>query len=161
MNSICLFSYQVASGKELTCWCRRHKRYGFDPWVEKIHLEEGKATHSSILAWRIPWTEEPGGLQSIGSLRVGHDWSDLAHTHAFFNEVWRYSGKILLTLVSFPPWFANQLKRCSFFSTNEIITGVAALLNFRLVMEQRKVKKKNPMWKHLANILLIFRFIIN
>ena len=36
-------------------------------------LEEGMATHSSILPWRIPWTEEPGGLQSIGSQRVGHD----------------------------------------------------------------------------------------
>ena len=35
--------------------------------------EEGVATHSSILTWRIPWTEEPGGLQSIGSQRVGHD----------------------------------------------------------------------------------------
>ena len=32
------------------------------------------ATHSSILAWRIPWTEEPGGLQSMGSQRVGHNW---------------------------------------------------------------------------------------
>ena len=36
-------------------------------------LEEGMATHSSIIAQRIPWTEEPGGLQSIGSQRVGHD----------------------------------------------------------------------------------------
>ena len=36
-------------------------------------LEEGMATHSSILAWRIPWTEEPGGLPSMGSQRVGHD----------------------------------------------------------------------------------------
>ena len=36
-------------------------------------LEKGTATHSSILAWRIPWTEEPGGLQSRGSQRVGHD----------------------------------------------------------------------------------------
>ena len=36
-------------------------------------LEEGMATHASILAWRIPWTEEPGGLQSVGSQRVGHD----------------------------------------------------------------------------------------
>ena len=42
----------------------------------------GKNTHSSILAWRIPWAEEPGGLQFIGSQRVGNDWSDLAHTHA-------------------------------------------------------------------------------
>ena len=36
-------------------------------------LEKGMATHSSILAWRIPWTEEPGGLQSLGSHRVGHN----------------------------------------------------------------------------------------
>jgi len=36
-------------------------------------LEKGMATHSSILAWRIPWIEEPGGLQSIGSQRVGHN----------------------------------------------------------------------------------------
>ena len=40
-------------------------------------LEEGIATHSSTLAWEIPWTEEPGGLQSMGSQRVRHDW---AHT---------------------------------------------------------------------------------
>ena len=38
------------------------------------------ATHSSILAWRIPQTDEPGRLQSMGVQRVGHDWSDLAHT---------------------------------------------------------------------------------
>ena len=37
-------------------------------------LEKIIATHSNILAWRIPWTEEPGGLQSIGLQRVGHDW---------------------------------------------------------------------------------------
>ena len=36
-------------------------------------LKKGMATHSSILAWRIPWTEEPGGLQSMGSQRVGHN----------------------------------------------------------------------------------------
>ena len=41
-------------------------------------LEKEMATHSSILAWEIPWTEEPGGLQSMGSHRVGHDW---AHQH--------------------------------------------------------------------------------
>ena len=41
-------------------------------------LEKAMATHSSILAWKIPWTEEPGGLQSMGLQRVGHDWSNLA-----------------------------------------------------------------------------------
>ena len=38
-------------------------------------LEKGKATHTSSLAWRIPWTEEPGGLQSMGMQKVGHDWA--------------------------------------------------------------------------------------
>ena len=42
----------------------------------------GHGNHSSILAWRIPWTEESGGLQSIGLQRVGHDWRDLACAHA-------------------------------------------------------------------------------
>ena len=41
----------------------------------KDHLEKLLATQSSILAWRIPWTEEPGGLQSMGSQRVGHNWA--------------------------------------------------------------------------------------
>ena len=48
-------------------------RLGFNPCVGKILLEEEMETHSSILAWRIPWTEEPGGLWSIGLRRVGHD----------------------------------------------------------------------------------------
>ena len=38
-------------------------------------MEKAMAPHSSTLAWKIPWTEEPGGLQSMGSLRVGHDWA--------------------------------------------------------------------------------------
>ena len=54
---------RAVSGKESACQCRRH---GFDPWVGKIPLEEERATHSGILAWKIPWTEEPGGLQSMG-----------------------------------------------------------------------------------------------
>ena len=43
-------------------------------------LEEEMATRSSIFVWRIPWTEEPGGLQSVGSQKVRHNWSNLAPT---------------------------------------------------------------------------------
>ena len=44
-------------------------------WIgSRIGLEKAMATHSTTLAWKIPWTEEPGGPQSMGSLRVGHDW---------------------------------------------------------------------------------------
>ena len=52
-------------------------------------LLEGLATHSGILAWRIPWTEEPGGLQSLELQRVGHDWNGLAYTHALLKRhIW-------------------------------------------------------------------------
>ena len=53
-----------ASGKEPSCQCKRFKRSSLG---QEDPLEEGMATHLSILAWRIPWTEEPGGLQSMGS----------------------------------------------------------------------------------------------
>ena len=57
-------------------------------WVQSLGwedpLEEGMATHSSILAWRIPWTEEPGRLQSMGSQRVGHEISMVMFI--FFNS---------------------------------------------------------------------------
>ena len=49
-------------------------------------LEEGMETKSSIFSWKIPWTEELGGLQSMGSQRVGHDWSDWAYTHGKLKE---------------------------------------------------------------------------
>ena len=48
-------------------------------------LEKEMATHSSILAWRIPWRGEPGGLQSTGSQRVGHDWVTSLFTFLFVN----------------------------------------------------------------------------
>ena len=49
------------------------QRLEFDPWFRKILWRRKMATHASFLAWRIPWTEVPGGLQSIGSQRVRHN----------------------------------------------------------------------------------------
>ena len=49
--------------------------------------EKAMAPHSSTLAWKIPWTEEPGGLQSMGSLRVGHDWATSLSLFTFMH--WR------------------------------------------------------------------------
>ena len=77
---------------ESACQCRRHKRFGFNPWVRKIpwskwqFLLEEMAIHSSILVWKIPWTDKPVGLQSMGSQRVGHDWAT-EHTHSNRCEV--------------------------------------------------------------------------
>ena len=56
------------------------KRETQETWGLQESLEERTATHSSISAWKIPWTEESDGLQSVGSQRVGHDW---ANEHTF------------------------------------------------------------------------------
>ena len=63
---------QQFSGKESTCQCSRHR---FNSWVWKTLWRKKwlPSTHSSILAWEISWTEEPDGLQSMGSKRVGHE----------------------------------------------------------------------------------------
>ena len=61
-------------------------------------LEKEMATHSSVLAWRIPGTGEPGGLPSMGSHRVGHDWSDLAAAAP---------PSLFLTIMLPPVYFSN------------------------------------------------------
>ena len=56
--------------------CLQCGKPGLDPWVRKVDpLEKEMSTHSSILAWKIPWTEEPGRPQSMGLQRVGHHWA--------------------------------------------------------------------------------------
>ena len=59
----------------------------WETWVRPLgwedSLEKAVATHSSTLAWKIPWTEKPGRLQSMGSQRVGHDWATLLHFSAW------------------------------------------------------------------------------
>ena len=71
MGSISGSGRSPAGGHGPACQCRRH-----ETWAQSLGqedpLQEGMATHSGILAWRIPWIEEPGWLQYIGSHRVGH-----------------------------------------------------------------------------------------
>ena len=72
--------YQVEDG--LPWGLRQYNLLQCKRQVRKIHpLEEGMASHTSLLAWRIPWTEEPGRLQSIGLQRVGYNW--LTNTFIF------------------------------------------------------------------------------
>ena len=66
-------------GKKLACQCRRHKRLEFNPWVGKIPWRRAWQPTPVVLPRESPWTEEPGGLQSMGLQRVKHNWSDLAH----------------------------------------------------------------------------------
>ena len=61
------------SGKEPACQCWSYKGTWVWFWVWEVPLEKEMTTHFRVLAWLTPWTEEPGGLQSIGSQRVSHD----------------------------------------------------------------------------------------
>ena len=54
------------------------------PLGQEDPLEKEVAAYSTILAWKIPWTAEPGGLQSVESQRVGHNWNNLALTRVLF-----------------------------------------------------------------------------
>ena len=71
-----------SDGKEATCSVG--DLCSIPGWEDP--LEEGMATHSSILAWRIPWTEEPGRLQSTGSQTVRHDWATKHSTDYFIHQ---------------------------------------------------------------------------
>ena len=65
----------------------------FLPVTHEVGLEKGMAIHSNILAWRIPKTEEPGGLQLVAKQRVGHDWAINAHTHMRWEEREMWTGQ--------------------------------------------------------------------
>ena len=89
-----------SDGKNLSAmWETQVQTLGWE--VREDPLEKGTATHSSILAWRIPRTEEPGRLQSKGLQRVGHDWVTHTHTHTHTHtRLWgEYMGEEDLALV--------------------------------------------------------------
>ena len=68
---------------QLFVWTPIFILLGINPGVELLGQEKAMAPHSSTLAWEIPWAEEPGGLLSMGSHRVGHNWSDFTFTFCF------------------------------------------------------------------------------
>ena len=108
-------------------------------WV-LFPLPQGMATHSSTLAWRIPWTEEPGGLQSIGLPRVRHDWSDLAFTHTVLhslNFIWR----MYITLVN------KKLRTIQvvFLKENWLLNSVTTIVT----TETTQVHQLTLMWNAL------------
>ena len=120
-------------------------------------MEKGMATHSSILAWRIPWTEEPGGLQSMGSQRVRHDWVTNTQKHLtkigadkyFLNKFqalsqhhtyWCHTKK-------HTPWSLKQKKPLSRFLS--IFLEVLPKAN-TYICRERDGKRKDSFWQIIA-----------
>ena len=88
----CVYMYigllQWFSGKDCL-QCRSHRRCGFNPWVRKVSWRKAQQPTPVFLPGESPWTEEPGGLQSIGSQRVRHDWSNLAPSNMYMKDHFR------------------------------------------------------------------------
>ena len=94
------------SGKESTCQCRRHKRCGFNPLAGKIPWRWKWQPTPVFLPGKIPWKEEPGGLQSIGLQRVGHNWVHQAHrAHTPYTKHTHYTFTYSIRLVQKLLWF--------------------------------------------------------
>ena len=97
--------------------CLQCGRPGFDPWVGKISLEKGKVTHSTLLAWRIPWTSQRVGhtewLSLSLSIKLAGKWATAPHDPLALisdNEKWRQifqSGSVLPQLLFLSPLFFN------------------------------------------------------
>ena len=89
---------------------------------QRLTLEKAMAPHSSTLAWKIPGTGEPGGLPSMGSHRVGHDWSDLAAAAVVMILVfWMLSFKPTFSLSSFT--FIKRLFHSSSLSAIMVVSS--------------------------------------
>ena len=121
-------------------------------------LEKEMATHSNVLAWRIPGTGVPGGLPSMGSHRGGHDWSDLAAAAGkekkpicFLSDIWQHRGKaesasdslgrqrlfIIYTLRSSPAFLCNSV----------VGHGVGASLRTKHTQPSSEPERRNWQWR--------------
>ena len=138
-----------------------------ETWVQSLcqkdPLEKGMATHSSILGWRIPWTEEPGGLQSMGSQRVGHTWATNTRASSITRGeqgLWGVAGFLWgvhclsggltscsdLKMKAMGPWGVSD---ASVSSEPQWVWGVSPALKFPLEAQKqncRLVWSWRPVW---------------
>ena len=121
----------------------------WETWVPSLGqedpLEKEMATHSSILAWRIPWTEELGGLQSIELQRVGHDW--VISLALFYRTAWLHSPVIKCKFMCLMQSEARQTK------TSELRAGKGLLKG-----QARRTVAQGLVEVNLSTILDLFGF---
>ena len=114
-----------------------------ETWVWSLGWEDppgkGMATHSSILVWRIPWTEEPGGLQSIGLRKIRQNWRDLAYNTQ--NAIYQYYAAHFWRFYRFyyhsilhESWILGIDEYFSFCSRNIILTSRWICIYKRTIM---------------------------
>ena len=119
-----LFIQQILT--ECPLCARRHSFKHLEwtsEWNQDFCLCEVYTTHSGILAWRIPWTEEPGALQFMGSQRVGHDWATKHSTARHTHKEWRWLGFFKGSLASCHCIWKEELNQKAKYCTNLILVN--------------------------------------
>ena len=148
MEMLCSMGFPVGTrGKEPNCQGKRCKRCRFHPWGGSP--EEGHATHSSILAWRIWRTEEPSRLQSIRSQRTRHEWSDLAHTHlVFYSHTMCVPSRLAMSNSLWPIGLqpARLLCPCNFLGKN---TGMGCHFLLQEIFPTQGLELASPVFTAL------------
>ena len=130
-----------------------------------IPLEKEMALHSSILAWEIPWTEEPGELQSRGSQRIWHDWVT-EHTHTLEGAAFIVLGFLrppALIVLRPEPVASSYSKRST--GLHHLISGVFSPCGFRLSitlpLPEVNMKPHNTGWNLNSLFFLVYLFLID
>ena len=112
------------------------------------------AAHSSILAWKIPWAEEPGRLQSMGSLRVRPDWATsfslfTFHFHALEEEMATYSSVLAWRIPGtgepggLPSMGSHRVRH----DWSDLLTAAATWIQLEIIVQRNR--KTSPIWYHL------------
>ena len=148
-----------------------------ETWVRslgrEVPLEKGMATHSSILAWRIPWMEEPGGLQSMGLQSVGHNWASSLHfTSSCKRNQWALNDShstflyILFTILIEPllnlySWNCRLGVQCNMYYLGKLLVAIQLFFHTQFmifgVQKAREALKKNLFSNHFNQMFcLIF-----
>ena len=124
-------------------------RCSFHPWVGKIPLEEGMATHSSTFAWRIPWTREPGGLQSMGLQRVRRDWNNLPCKHT------RIGSLCISTLRIYE---AEALPKWALWKTYLTVSIITFIVKTSRLIQDSYVPSESPEIRKTRVVIIFFFF---
>ena len=115
-------------------------------------LEKGMATHSSILAWRIPWTEEPGGVQSMSMPRVGHNWATNTF-NVWFNIMDTFLVPAAYKLMHMDFYYLNNRNPCA--SNKSIFVHWPGHPIWCLTNTVNHVLSESTIWMQRTNLLYI------